>query len=307
MSDGRLRVVIEGRVALPVRAIPYVTSWNETPDSIVRALAEQATIKIGTNLEIPNRHSLVAYLMDDHGCYESIPANQWKDRAIDINSLTMRLKADEREDATDENYGPWRIAAVLRLPDNVFVWLDEFQSWYLSTRPLVTHGSDSKKISALREEIDRSPVNEQLVDVLESELLQTSDDSLCLSPILPSEIEGKVWRHAGVAMVTAAEGVPTISQANDAESPEGVAKNTGPVWWSIARAEGERWYADTSKARKMKKDDTPISQGDIAAHLNQYLWDKGYRGRSQQRISISSILGQISGIAQRKKVGMGWK
>jgi len=61
MNNGRVTVWIGEREALPVRAIPYVTSWQESPNSIVRALTEPSTIKVGTNLAIPNRYLLVAH------------------------------------------------------------------------------------------------------------------------------------------------------------------------------------------------------------------------------------------------------
>lgn len=195
MGNRKLTILIEGREALPIRAIPYVTSWQESPDSIVRSLAETATIKVGNNREIPNRHSLVAYGKDDRERYEPIPASQWKNLIVDINSLTTKLRTDERPNASDENHGPWRVAAVLKLPDDVFLWLDEFQSWYSTTRPMLYHDSDAARVSTLQAERERTDRNDQDLDDLEAEIFQTADDSLCMTPILPPEIEGKVWRY----------------------------------------------------------------------------------------------------------------
>ena len=78
-----------------------------------------------------------------------------------------------------------------------------------------------------------------------------------------------------------------------------------PPWWSIARTEGEKWYAEQLKPKK--EDDPPITQKAIAAHLDEYLFKKGFRSRGGNRISRSSILEQIKGIAKRQKIGMEWK
>ena len=146
--------------------------------------------------------------MRDQVRYDPLPASQWKDSGVSINSLTKRLMADEREEATDENHGPWRVAAVLTLPDNVFVWLNEFQSWYSATRPMIHRDGDSTRMSALKAEHERTDSDTQKLDSMEAELFQTADDSLCLTPILPPEIEGKIWRYAEVVVPVAATGVP---------------------------------------------------------------------------------------------------
>jgi hypothetical protein len=39
-------IKIGGRDALPLRAIPYITFWHESPDSLVRVLAAPKTTKL---------------------------------------------------------------------------------------------------------------------------------------------------------------------------------------------------------------------------------------------------------------------
>lgn len=95
------------------------------------------------------------------------------------------------------------------------------------------------------------------------------------------------------------------NQVGDCESQINDPGKTGPVWWRVARTEGERWYAEMLK--NAPESAPPIEQKHIADYLDQWLYDKGYRGRSRQRISRSSILEQISGIANRQRNGMGWK
>lgn len=225
MYDGRVTVWIGEREALPVRAIPYVTSWQVSPDSIVRALAEPPTIKVGTNLEIRNKRLLVAYQTHDQNKFEPIPASQWKDSVVALSSLTKKLMADEREEATDENHGPWRVASILKLPDNVFVWLDEFQSWYSATRPMLNHEDDATRLSALIAARECHDPDARHLDGLEAELFQTGGDSLCLTPILPHEIEGKVWRYAEVALPVATK----VEQINLQPSSDALLKDVADL------------------------------------------------------------------------------
>ena len=240
MNNGRVTVWIGEREALPVRAIPYVTSWQESPNSIVRALTEPSTIKVGTNLAIPNRYLLVAYLMVEHEQYEPIPTSQWKDCAVALNSLTQKLKADERQDATDENYGLWRLAAIVKLPNNVFVWLDEFQSWYSATRPILHREGDSTRMSALQAARKHPDYEGQHGDDLEAELFQTADDSLCLTPILPPEIEGKLWRNAEVAVAAVAEKKKNNMQSTGDDLLKDDADGTA----SKHREKGAKWSGE---------------------------------------------------------------
>ena len=168
---------IDGRKALPLRAIPYVTSWRTSPDEIVDALAAPKTIKLGPNLEVRNRHNeLFAYQMDAQGVFARVPTSQWKPLTVTFDSLSKKLRADERDGAVNENQAPWRIKAVLELPDNVFVWLDEFQSWYRVSQ-------DQSRPINLSEDND---------DEEDSEWV---DDALCLTPVFPPEIEDKLWRY----------------------------------------------------------------------------------------------------------------
>lgn len=181
---------INGRAALPLRAIPYVTSWNESPDSIVRVLAAPKISKFKSGLEIRNRHNeLLAYQIDALGNVAQVQPSQWEPLSVTFDSLTKKFKANEREGAEDENYAPWRIKAVLELPANVFVWQDEFQVWYSLTRPLFIPQDDG------RERLDLEPVQSDEDDEGTNDY-ERQDGSLCLMPIFPPEIENRVWRYA---------------------------------------------------------------------------------------------------------------
>jgi hypothetical protein len=218
VNNGRLTVIIGGREALPLRAIPYVTSWSESPDSIVQALVEPPIIKVGLDYRIPNKRSLVAYLTLDSERYVALPPRQLKDILVSLNSLTKKLKADERLGAVDENHAIWRIVGTLKLPDNVFVWLDEFQAWYSATRSL-THGDgDATLIGAVIVEREKADSNVQRLEALEADLLQSSNDSLWLTPVLPPEIEGRVWRYVEASLPKAVTAIPNNALYSNTES-----------------------------------------------------------------------------------------
>lgn len=212
----RLTVWVGGREALPVRAIPYVAAWkwNSAPDSIVRTLAASKTTdgfiehtpaapkttRVGS-LEIRNRQiELFAYQLDSQGHFEQVPPEQWEQFVVALDCLTKKRKADERRGAKNENHDEWRNAAVLKLPDNVFIWLDEFQRWYSTTRPLkdtddyLKWEHNQERLNA-RRQVPGSVLTESEWNELDAPPPEMQEDArLFLSPILPPEIENKLWR-----------------------------------------------------------------------------------------------------------------
>lgn len=193
------------RDAVPLRAIPYVTFWKDSPDGIVSTLAAPKT-------------GLFAYQMDAQGHFEQVPPEQWESWVVTLNCLTLKYQADERDGAEQENHASWRIKAILELPDNVFVWLDEFQRWHSRTRPLAVsedYWNDCLKWESNHERLLaklRDPSSE--LSELEWAILDEPDpgleqesDRLCLTPIVPPEIENKMWRYS--------EGNPQIEQVRE--------------------------------------------------------------------------------------------
>lgn len=198
-------IKINGRDALPIRSIPYVASWkwNSAPDDIVCTLSSGG---------------MFAFQMDAQDNYEQVPPEQWESWVVTLDSLTKKLQANERAGADGENWESWRIGAVLKLPDNVFIWLDEFQDWYSKSRPLDVSGDHSNDYSKWERNQERlnakrmepgSELTESewaMLDEAPPESVQESD-KLCLSPILPPEIENRLWRYAKGFDATKPEGV----------------------------------------------------------------------------------------------------
>jgi len=210
---------IDGHKAIPIRAIPQVTNWNESPDTVVQTLAAP-------------KNSLFAYQMDAQSNYVQVPPEQWESWVVTLKSLTKKLRADEREGAEDENEAPWRIKAILELPDDVFIWLDEFQRWYSLSRPLENvpddYQNDCLKWESNQERLlakNRDPNSE----LSESELAMLDEprpwsaqasDQLCLTPIFPPAIENRLWRFDFVVAspVAKAEAAPVTSPSDDEQT-----------------------------------------------------------------------------------------
>ena len=258
----RLTVWVDGREALPVRAIPYVAAWRpgSAPDGIVRTLAVPKTRRVGSrvgSLEIRSRHNkLFACQMDSQGHFEQVPPEQWEQFVVALDCLTKKLTADERRGAKGENYDEWRNAAVLKLPDDVFIWLDEFQRWYSTTRPLkdtddyLKWEHNQERLNAKRQE-PGSVLTESEWNELDASPPEMQEDAcLCLSPILPPEIENKLWRFGELtpAVEAPAEQDEYVSallllapywDKPACELPENLREIASPLW-DMATPEGRQ-------------------------------------------------------------------
>lgn len=174
-------LTIDGRKAIPLRALPYITNfaWSTAPDGIVHALSKPHELMVmGT--QIRSKYALHAFRLEGVRYFPIQPA-EWRGEdgsghlAVAMDSLAKKCMADERIEG--ENHDKWRRAAVLELPPGVFVWLEDFQAWFTSTRPLVADG----------------PVrdDDEEIDPQEIEYHQASDD-LYFTPNVPDELASAI-------------------------------------------------------------------------------------------------------------------
>jgi hypothetical protein len=109
---------INGREAIPVRAIPFVTGWFMSPDKVASSLAHT------------DRFTKLRGIAGYHLAGNAEPApmlpKEWDGVAADLQALSDTLKAKEVVDF--ELYPTWRRESILLLPAGVFVWKDEFIS-----------------------------------------------------------------------------------------------------------------------------------------------------------------------------------
>jgi len=125
MSNGRLTTLIDGREALPVRAIPYVTGWQFSPDSTAKELAR----RVGAPFSA--LHKLTAYHVPDTIPISVLP-REWDDIVAKLEAHEAELKEQYTNDAI--GYAAWRKSSANSLPSGVFVWLDEFEREYMANR-----------------------------------------------------------------------------------------------------------------------------------------------------------------------------
>lgn len=111
-------VVIDGREAIPVRAIPFAAGWMISPDVVAMTFAK-------TDHWVTRLDGVTAYYLSVSGKYSPMLAKEWDGIEADLEILSDKLKATEEFE--QENYPAWRQQSILRLPASCFVWRNEFE------------------------------------------------------------------------------------------------------------------------------------------------------------------------------------
>jgi len=116
VDSEHLTVEIEGRKALPVRAIPYVTGWG------VGELVQYLSRKVGAPFE--RLQEVYAYHLISGQPVKYLP-REWESIKTNLDALSAELHEKFKND--DQGYAAWCSEAVKILPEGVFVWVDEFE------------------------------------------------------------------------------------------------------------------------------------------------------------------------------------
>jgi hypothetical protein len=154
----KLTFTLYGREALPVRAIPYVTGWQMSPDVVARSMA-----KIEPPPPFPALlHGLRAYHLPDDIAVEMLP-REWDATVANLEGYETELKQQHPDDAI--GYAAWRKDSAGQLPAGVFVWLDEFASERTADRAKVLrceqrHGDDELILAPVLGGEIRTMINE---------------------------------------------------------------------------------------------------------------------------------------------------
>jgi hypothetical protein len=111
-------VVIDGREAIPIRAIPFVSGWTMSPDLVAKSFAKR-------DHWVTRLEGVAAYFLSVEGTYSLMHAKEWDGPVADLQILSDKLKSTEVME--QENYPVWRQQSILRLPASCFVWRDEFE------------------------------------------------------------------------------------------------------------------------------------------------------------------------------------
>lgn len=142
-------IQINGREAVPVRAIPFLTNWGTmSPDAVAQALA--------WNEHFYKFHGLSAYRIESTGIKE-IPPTWWENFAcVDLAALDAELKREEDAGIITSEKGlqQWRRSALQILPSGVFVWKDEFEPLHVAKYGVdgTTYLSDKTKSGEMPKE-----------------------------------------------------------------------------------------------------------------------------------------------------------
>ena len=133
MHDGNdsLVVEIDGRRALPVRAIPLATRWGWSPcgmapDVLVRTLRTP----LACRHPFDSLRATSAYTQRSGKAVELLPSD-WTEVLVQLDGLTAEIKAkfpDAEGDVDPQGNAEWRARSVEALPPGVFVWLDNFEA-----------------------------------------------------------------------------------------------------------------------------------------------------------------------------------
>lgn len=156
--------IIQGREAVPVRAIPFLTGWTGwktmPPIAIAKALA-------GTD-DQGDFAGLTAYKLRADGSIKKTLQQEWLMVAKDLKGIRATTLKDSQT-SHDAWHHAWSKQAIPILPAGVFVWRDEFAeqhaSSYFSLRRIdfETGGYSTKKPPELAFDIEVRPPWDSLV------------------------------------------------------------------------------------------------------------------------------------------------
>jgi hypothetical protein len=116
--------IIQGREAVPVRAIPFLTGWEEMPpDKVAEALA-------GIN-HYGHFEGFTAYKLRTDGSIKKTFSQEWRIVVADLAVIDITLKDTQTSVGTGRDL--WRKQSISTLPAGVFVWRDELAKQYASS------------------------------------------------------------------------------------------------------------------------------------------------------------------------------
>jgi hypothetical protein len=118
-------IEIQGRAALPVNVIPFVTVWSIPPDKLALLMAHQHPNgwDCGFDGETPE---LTAFKQDESGELLAVVPKEWDQVIIELKGLSSRISGSELD--RDDGLTQWRAEAWKALPPEWFVWKDEFET-----------------------------------------------------------------------------------------------------------------------------------------------------------------------------------
>ena len=115
-------VIIDGREAIPIRAIPFITGWRIAADLVVSILAHRDPWELRRTL-------MSSWHLSADGQYSSMFPKEWDGIAADLKVLMDKLRAEQQ--VGRRNYAVWRRDSIPLLPSACFVWKDDFEAAFV--------------------------------------------------------------------------------------------------------------------------------------------------------------------------------
>lgn len=187
--------IIDGRECLPVRLLPYLTSWCPvTPDVVAKLFSQRDAWRTWT---------ATTFNLDGDSKHHKLLPREWDHFDDELTILASDLKLQEAFDL--QKYPEWRRRSVEILPAAVFVWRDEFEAdfartfaqySYPSLRPGAREISEEESEAELEELIrlgnDPGPSAEEglreIEQIVERDMFyRDGDGELCFDPLLSDE------------------------------------------------------------------------------------------------------------------------
>ena len=113
-------VLIDGREAIPVRAIPFVTGWWLSPDLLARSFAHPDSWRWMGEVAAHEWHGGTI-----SGPLSSKEWDEVEDRLQALDATLMAVSDD-----WEQTRPIWLRKSVLLLPANAFVWKDQFEAYF---------------------------------------------------------------------------------------------------------------------------------------------------------------------------------
>lgn len=122
IGNSPLVVQIDGRDAIPVRAILYLTGWKLSPDEIAEQLARRA------GPHFARLKNVDAYHLHGGSPVKILP-KEWDAHVVQFAAFGARLRENFPTDTDGgQGYAAWRAGSPELLPAGVFVWRNEFEA-----------------------------------------------------------------------------------------------------------------------------------------------------------------------------------
>lgn len=116
-------VLIKGREAIPVRAIPLLANWRfMSPDIVTHVLGGTGGSNVGLFGDMQSNRI-------EDGKVQILKKDYWVQFPLmELQALSEKIKADESSHVV--GYSEWRKQSLKVLPAGVFVWKDEYQAFH---------------------------------------------------------------------------------------------------------------------------------------------------------------------------------